>query len=113
MDNQRTEPRFSQSKPAQILVLGEEPVACTLTDSSPFGACLSVPVHRHLPETFILKVPATGLTRQAEVVWRRRAAVGVRFRESRPAAKPAGADGPGRQDDKSVPYRADAPPGVA
>lgn len=83
MDDRRTEPRFSHEKAAQILVAGQEPIACALTNSSPVGACLTLSVHQRLPDTFVVKVCSSGLTRQAEVTWRGRATLGVRFQESR------------------------------
>ena len=76
----RRAPRTAFGKPVvQISMVDRKPLSACVVDVSQTGACLLFADHVHVPSVFTIEFD--DLPRQAQVMWRRQAFVGVKFTE--------------------------------
>ena len=80
MDNKRGSTRQRVLKSGKIIFAGGSfSVDCTIRNSSEAGARLQVPLTVAIPDKFILVDGHSRTRREATVVWRKNALIGVRF----------------------------------
>jgi hypothetical protein len=80
MDEQRSEPRHKTLLRAEITTSQGEVLACSVRDLSTKGARLGIGDLAWIPSTFRLQILERGLQAEAEVRWRDKTQIGVRFR---------------------------------
>jgi hypothetical protein len=76
---QRMARRYRTRSRAQIVVLGDEAIGCSVADISATGARVLVDPAASVPDSFILKL--RGRARRCSVVWRGVGQVGLAFKD--------------------------------
>lgn len=75
--------RRSDARPivhkAGTISSGNQSIECTIRNQHAQGAELRVDAEADIPETFMLHVPADGVTYRAVLRWRKKERVGVQF----------------------------------
>ncbi len=57
------------------------PVACAVLNISGTGACILVPHHAEIPDSFVLAIDVDGTIRQCMMVWRKGPLIGLEFQD--------------------------------
>jgi hypothetical protein len=79
MLERRDSPRVRADDEGLILVAGRQPMACRLANRSGSGVWLWVPAGNDVPDSFRVKLPATGEAMHLDVVWRRPTEIAARI----------------------------------